>query len=148
MPGTDEAFESLSRRMLWLESQNRLLKILLVGSMFSVILVFLMQSALSLPDEIEARRFVLRDGEGNVRAVLATPDAQQGGLTIFDAQERPRLTVGMAPDTELVPGGPIVGFYDPEGKRFQMARDWTSARKVFLNCHWNSKLTGPVRHLA
>ena len=129
----DLSTKEILNRVLKVERQNKVLKVLFIFSLSAILLSGVVQDTASSTGEVEARRFVLRDAKGVVRAVLAAPDGEQGGLTIFDENERPRLFVGIAPRDRLTPGGPIIGFYPETGRlRYQTSLYQTAGQGVLV----------------
>ena len=93
----DLSTKEILNRVLKVERQNKVLKVLFIFSLTAILLSGVVQNTASSTGEVEASRFILRDAKGVVRAVLAAPNGEQGGLTIYDENGRPRLVVGIAP---------------------------------------------------
>ena len=100
-----EVFERLKR----LEKQNRRLK--MAAALFILFMspLILMSAAGHKGRTVEARRIVLKDDEGNTRAILGMRSAGPG-LALYDAdgnKVQALLTV--------LQTGPVLGLYDADG---------------------------------
>jgi len=104
-PSTFDAFERLAR----LEKQNRRLKMAAALFLIFASSLILMSAAGHKGRTIEARQIVLKDDEGNTRAVLGMRSAGPG-LTLYGAdgdKVQALLTV--------LQTGPVLGLYDADG---------------------------------
>lgn len=90
--------ELLAVRMTKLEKQNRLMRLSLIALAGAFTLFVAL--ALAIPDDetIEAKSFVLRDGNDRPRAVLRVRDDDEAGLFILDNTGKARAELGVAAD--------------------------------------------------
>ena len=87
----DLVLESLTQRMDRLERQNRALKAMALLALAALTAVVCM-GQVGVPAVIEAGKLVLRDGDGNKRAVWAAEGAETT-LTLYDAQGAQRVRI-------------------------------------------------------
>jgi hypothetical protein len=110
----------LGRRIDALERENEKLKrngtlAMGLGALMllitSVMLISLRLSMGGVAEVIEAKRFVLRDGEGHVRAIIGVNQDNSSRIVLQDRDGRERLRLSLLAD-----GSPGVSFTDREGK--------------------------------
>jgi hypothetical protein len=112
-------FEDLRDRLAKLEKQNRRFKQLGVSGLVCVTLLLVMGQARA-KKTVEANEFILRDGNGDVRARLSMPNEGTGAMpqmVFLDAKGNTSLELdgGIAG----VIGGSL-GILDEQGKRVGM----------------------------
>jgi hypothetical protein len=110
----------LGRRVDELERENRRLRragvvqMGLVGVMLLITAVMLISMRMAegrLAEVVEAERFVVRDGEGHVRAVIGVNQDGASRIVLQDRDGRERLRLSLLPD-----GSPGMTFADREGR--------------------------------
>jgi hypothetical protein len=109
----------LARRIDALERQNRRLRLgarlmfaLLVASIAAGGALYYWEvEGTSVAEVVEARRFVVRDDDGSVVAVLGLNPDETVGLSLWDAAAQERLRMILLPD-----GAPGISFADPRGR--------------------------------
>jgi len=125
---------ALSARLATLEESNRALsqsvRRLKFGGLLGVasLAVLFLTGAVSIPQNLEARNFVLRDTSGNVRAALAMRPDGTPGLAFFEKDGRVRLSLDMGAD------GPAVNLMNGIGKplaALAMRKDGTPGLGLF-----------------
>ncbi len=115
----------LERQTAWLKSAGAF------GVVALMSVAVLMGAAGPTPSTVEAKRFVVKDDNGNVRAFM---DAAQGHgrIWLYDENNVPRVFVGASsttpglqvnsaankPEIKVMDeaSGPMIGTYDPAGK--------------------------------
>jgi hypothetical protein len=108
---------ALSRRVDELERQNRDLRrsgklmVAAVLALFAVTLIVLRGAVGGVAESVEARRFVLRGADGQIRAVLGTTPDGASRLALQDGEGRERLKLTMLAD-----GSPGMAFADRDGR--------------------------------
>ncbi|MBI4642119.1 MAG: hypothetical protein HY731_15635 [Candidatus Tectomicrobia bacterium] len=107
---------TLGRRLDRLERENRWWRIFGSVSVVVLGLLLLMGATRSqkgdIPDEIQAKRFVVMDQAGKLRAKLASGVDGTTSLVFFDQDERLRATLAVGAN-----GTTGMGFVDQSGKR-------------------------------
>jgi hypothetical protein len=104
-PSTLEVFERLER----LEKQNRRIKLAATLLLIFASSLILMSATWHKEHTVEARQIVLKDDEGNTRAVLGMRSAGPG-LTLYGADgERVQALLS------VLQTGPVLGLYDADG---------------------------------
>lgn len=99
----------LTRRIDRLERENRRLK--RAAALVGVGLVALLaMGQAARPRTVEAERFVLKDKQGKVRAVLGEGPDDEVGLIVYDAKQRPSALVAVREGDF-----PVVELRDPAG---------------------------------
>lgn len=103
----------LEERLTELQRSNRRLRVT-IGALVLLggALITMAQASPNSSETVEARQFVLRDGSGNVRAVLGVSPEGAVGLNLDDATGRTRLTL----DVDYA-GSPGLDLFDQSGKR-------------------------------
>jgi hypothetical protein len=110
----------LGRRVDDLEKENQKLKrngTLMMGAVAlmllvtTVMLISMRISAGSVAEVVEANRFVLRDGDGHIRALIGVNQDNAARIVLQDRDGRERLRMSLLPD-----GSPGVSFADREGR--------------------------------
>jgi hypothetical protein len=110
----------LGRRVDALERENERLKrfgtiAMGVGALMllitTVMLISIRVNAGQVQEVVEANRFVLRDGDGHIRALIGVNQDNSSRLVLQDRDGRERLRL-----TLLADGSPGVSFTDREGK--------------------------------
>jgi hypothetical protein len=139
MTGSHKGQEELLARLDRLERSNRSLARAvqrhrlggLVG--LAVLGVLFLTGAVSIPETLEARHFVLRDQSGKMRAALGMRPDGTPGLAFFEKDGRVRLSLDLGPDGPAVhlmngigkpqaalamrpDGTPGLGLFDPAGQ--------------------------------
>jgi hypothetical protein len=104
-PKTVDVLERLER----LEKQNRRLKSAAALFMIFTCSLVLMSAAGHKGRTVEARQVVLKDDEGNTRAILGMRSAGPG-LTLYDANGD-KVQALLA----VLQTGPVLGLYDADG---------------------------------
>jgi len=92
MPTTDERLELLERQCHRLERANRCFK--LAGGLAVITVVILMGMGANAIDSVkvvEAERFVVRDKNGKIRAVLSSSSDDVSFLRLYDSSELERV---------------------------------------------------------
>ena len=126
-------FESVLQRLDAVESQNRFFKRVLAGSLIAVLLSFGMFFLVSRDGTVEAREFIVRDGQGNRRAVWTTTSQGTSVLHLLDQAGAARATLSVTPEGDptlaltdrdekslaamaITNEGPALGLYDKDRK--------------------------------
>jgi len=126
-------FESVMQRLDAVESQNRFFKRVLAGSLIAVLLSFGMSFLVSRDGTVEAREFIVRDGQGNRRAIWTTTSQGVSVLHLLDQAGAARATLSVTPDGDptlaltdhdekslaamaITNEGPALGLYDKDRK--------------------------------
>lgn len=108
-PREASELEAMAERLGRLEGSHRRWKLAGVG-LASCLVVLLGVAAAHLPGTIEAEHFVVKDRAGAVRAELAVGPDNMPGLSFFDNNGKPTLTLGLNKDAK-----PGINLFDPEG---------------------------------
>jgi hypothetical protein len=110
----------LGRRIDELERENQKLRrlgTLMVGVfgvmllITSVLLVSMRMSAGAVPEVVEANRFIVRDADGHIRAIIGLSADGASRIVLQDRDARERLRLSLLPD-----GSPGMSFTDREGR--------------------------------
>jgi len=124
----------MMKRLEWLEVSNRSLTMALrrlkLGGLVGVasLAVLFLTGAVSIPESLESRNFVLRDASGKVRAALAMRPDGTPGLAFFEKDGRVRLSLDLGGD------GPAVNLMNGIGKplaALAMRKDGTPGLGLF-----------------
>jgi hypothetical protein len=110
----------LGRRIDDLERENQRLKrngtlVMGLGALMllitSLMLISMRMGSAGVADVVEANRFVLRDGDGHIRAIIGVNQDNSSRVVLQDRDGRERLRLSLLAD-----GSPGVSFADREGK--------------------------------
>jgi hypothetical protein len=103
----------LEERLQELQHSNRRLRMTILAlALVGGALITMAQASPNNSEIVEARQFVLRDANGNVRAVLGSAPDGAVGLNLDDSSGRTRLTL----DVDYA-GSPGLDLFDQNGKR-------------------------------
>ncbi|MFO0890747.1 MAG: hypothetical protein U0790_16580 [Isosphaeraceae bacterium] len=126
--------DALSARIERLEASNRSLTVAvrrfrlggLVGA--ATLAILFLTGAVTIPQTLEARNFILRDESGKMRAALAIRPDGTPGLALYEKDGRVRLSLDLGTD------GPAVNLMDGIGKpqaALAMRKDGTPGLGLF-----------------
>jgi len=108
---------AVTERLDRLERQNRRLRLGLIAIALGSGAVFLTAAMPSTMETVTAQKFVLVDGSGNQRAILAVDKDGQSSLALYDASGQRRLVLGSVVlyfptggGTEITPVDSMTGF--------------------------------------
>jgi hypothetical protein len=131
MVAENPTLESVVQRLAAVERQNRFFKRLVTGGLVAVLLLLGMSLLVSRYGTVEAREFVVRDGEGNRRAVWTTTSQGISVLHLLDRAGAARATLSVTPEGDptlaltdhderslaamaITNEGPTLGLYDKD----------------------------------
>jgi hypothetical protein len=103
--------DSLVKRIDRLETRNRQWAMGFVVLVLGGFIILVAGAIRDVPDELEARRFVLRDKDGKERARLAFDALGNPDLELLDKEGNPRVDLFVDAD-----GIPTLNLADPSGK--------------------------------
>jgi hypothetical protein len=94
----DELVRDIEARLHKVRRQNKRLGQALVAVLVIAAACLTMGATVQPPETVQARRLVLVDGNGKVRAVLGPSFDGGACLSLHDGAEHPRLVLGVRPD--------------------------------------------------
>jgi hypothetical protein len=123
--------ESVIQRLAAVERQNRFFRRVVAGGLVAVLLLLGMFLRVSRDGTVEAREFVVRDGQGNRRAVWTTTSQGISVLHLLDREGAARATLSVTPEGDptlaltdhderslaamaITNEGPALGLYDKD----------------------------------
>ena len=108
---------AVTKRLNEIEQQNRWLRLALIAIASAIGAVFLTAAMPSTKQTVTAQQFVLVDGSGNQRAILAVDKDGQSSFALYDASGQRRLVLGSVVlyfptggGTAITPVDSITGF--------------------------------------
>jgi hypothetical protein len=119
----DATLGSVLQRLDEVERQNRFFKRLFAGGLIAMLLLLGMFFLASRNGIVEAREFVVRDSQGNRRAVWTTTSQGISVLHLLDQEGAARATLSVTPD-----GDPTLALTNHDER--SLAARWPSPTKA------------------